>query len=222
MIRFELPAVLQPAQGRGRGPTGWTLKFHGLSSRNSMKLLLHLLRVCPVGSYGFWKSISNGHGSEMQLGHHLAHSMHMPLESVTGSCFHAPLGILVREENWKPFKMEHFHHRESSWSSKSGDTRQQILCLTSACLPELDPFVVKKGYHVTSLHCQRICLLHCLSYTCLLLCLTYLMVTWGYGPRQARTTSPTLKAICKIWATLLLAHKARELTDDCVSTWAQD
>lgn len=56
VVRLELFAVLQPAQGGVGRPTRRTLEFHCFGSRDSMELLLHLLGIRPVWSNGLWRA----------------------------------------------------------------------------------------------------------------------------------------------------------------------
>lgn len=54
VVGLELLAVLQPAQrGVGR-PARRALELHRLGGGDGMELLLHLLGIGPVGSYGLW------------------------------------------------------------------------------------------------------------------------------------------------------------------------
>lgn len=60
VVGLELLAVLQPAQrGVGR-PARRALELHRLGGGDGVELLLHLLRIGPVGSYGLWGARAGG------------------------------------------------------------------------------------------------------------------------------------------------------------------
>lgn len=52
MVFLELLAVLEPLQGRRRVPAGLTSELDRLTGGDGVELLLHFLRVSPLGGHG--------------------------------------------------------------------------------------------------------------------------------------------------------------------------
>ena len=52
MVSLKLPAVLVPFQSGSRVAAGLAAELDGLTGRDSVKLLLHLLRMSPLWGHG--------------------------------------------------------------------------------------------------------------------------------------------------------------------------